>query len=87
MKRFHIHLGVKNLNESVEFYSKFFGQGPSKIKEDYAKWMLEDPRINFAISTRAEVVGLDHLGIQVDQAQELVELTEQLKRFKNRINL
>lgn len=70
MKRMHIHVGVDKLEQSVEFYSALFGSPPTKIKDDYAKWMLDDPRINFAISTRADV-GIDHLGIQVDQAQEL----------------
>lgn len=80
MKRFHIHIGVKDLNESVQFYSTLFGQAPSKIKDDYAKWMLEDPRINFAISTRANKEGVDHLGLQVDQEHELAELTTRLKK-------
>ena len=66
MKRFHIHVGVKNLEKSVQFYSTLFGQKPAKLKDDYAKWMLEDPRINFAISTRAGENGVDHLGLQVD---------------------
>lgn len=80
MKRFHIHVGVKDLNHSVEFYSTLFGQKPSKLKDDYAKWMLEDPRINFAISTRSSEEGLDHLGFQVDENSELIELTERLKK-------
>jgi catechol-2,3-dioxygenase len=79
MKRFHIHVGVKNLNESIQFYSTVFGQKPSKVKEDYAKWMLEDPRINFAISTRANVVGVDHLGMQVDNEVELSEITARMQ--------
>lgn len=79
MKRFHIHVGVKDLNHSIEFYSTLFGQKPAKVKEDYAKWMLEDPRINFAISTRSDE-GIDHLGIQVDENCELTELTERLKK-------
>lgn len=79
MKRFHIHVGVKDLEKSVQFYSTLFGQKPTKLKEDYAKWMLEDPRINFAISTRAGVKGVDHLGIQVDEDSELAEITERLK--------
>ena len=79
MKRFHLHVSVKNLNESIQFYSTLFGQAPAKIKEDYAKWMLEDPRINFAISTKNDKVGIDHLGIQVDEEQELRELTSRLK--------
>lgn len=80
MKRFHIHVGVKDLNNSIQFYSTLFGQEPSKVKDDYAKWMLEDPRINFAISTRSNEEGIDHLGFQVDQNDELVELTERLKK-------
>ncbi len=79
MKRFHIHVGVKDLNHSVQFYSTLFGQKPTKLKDDYAKWMLEDPRINFAISTRSNEEGVDHLGFQVDEASELTELTERLK--------
>lgn len=79
MKRFHIHVGVKDLNESVQFYSTLFGQKPTKIKDDYAKWMLEDPRINFAISTHTNEVGVDHMGLQVDEEHELADLTERLK--------
>lgn len=79
MKRFHIHVGVKNINESVQFYSTLFGQKPTKLKEDYAKWMLEDPRLNFAISTRSNETGVDHLGIQVENEGELAEITERLK--------
>jgi catechol-2,3-dioxygenase len=80
MKRFHIHIGVKGLGKSVQFYSTLFGQKPAKLKEDYAKWMPDDPRINFAISTRVGEVGVDHLGIQVDQDSELAELTDRLKK-------
>jgi catechol 2,3-dioxygenase-like lactoylglutathione lyase family enzyme len=80
MKRFHIHVGVKDINESVQFYSTLFGQKPAKLKEDYAKWMLDDPRINFAISTRSSTKGVDHLGIQVEEAGELAEITERLKK-------
>jgi catechol-2,3-dioxygenase len=80
MKRFHIHVGVKDLNQSIQFYSSLFGQKPTKVKDDYAKWMLEDPRLNFAISTRANSYGVDHLGIQVDESSELHELTERLKK-------
>jgi catechol-2,3-dioxygenase len=79
MKRFHVHVGVKDLNESVQFYSTLFGQRPTKLKDDYAKWMIEDPRINFAISTRSNEIGVDHLGFQVDETNELTELTERLK--------
>lgn len=79
MKRFHIHVAVKNLAESVQFYSTLFGQKPSKLKDDYAKWMLDDPRVNFAISTRSNSTGVDHLGIQVEEGPELEEITRRLK--------
>jgi catechol-2,3-dioxygenase len=80
MKRFHLHVGVKDLQKSVQFYSTLFGQKPTKLKDDYAKWMLEDPRINFAISTLAREQGVDHLGIQVDEESELTEITQRLKQ-------
>jgi len=79
MKRFHIHIGVDKLDESIRFYSALFGAEPVKTKPDYAKWMLEDPRVNFAISTRANKQGMDHLGIQVEEEHELTELRERLK--------
>ncbi len=79
MKRFHIHVGVQNLPQSVQFYSTLFGQKPTKLKDDYAKWMLDDPRVNFAISTRSNVQGVDHLGIQVEEGSELTEITTRLK--------
>lgn len=80
MKRFHIHVGVKDLSKSVQFYSTLFGQKPVKLKDDYAKWMLEDPKLNFAISTRPNEEGVDHLGIQVENDNELSEITERLKK-------
>lgn len=73
MKRFHLHMGVEDLDESIRFYTALFGAPPVKTKSDYAKWMLEDPRINFAISTRAKK-GVDHLGIQAESEAELAEL-------------
>lgn len=79
MKRFHIHIGVENLGPSIRFYSAVFGAPPVKIKPDYAKWMLEDPRMNFAISTRAAKTGVDHLGVQVDADDELAEIRERVK--------
>jgi catechol-2,3-dioxygenase len=79
MKRFHIHVGVKDLNHSIQFYSTLFGQKPSKVKDDYAKWMLEDPRVNFAISTRTKE-GVDHLGMQVDESSELIAIAGRLKK-------
>jgi catechol 2,3-dioxygenase-like lactoylglutathione lyase family enzyme len=79
MKRFHIHIGVEKLEESIRFYSALFGAQPVKRKADYAKWLLDDPRVNFAISTRAKNHGIDHLGIQVDEEKELAELRERFK--------
>jgi hypothetical protein len=74
MKRFHVHVHVEDLNQSIGFYSKMFAAEPARREADYAKWMLDDPRINFAISTRGGEPGVDHLGIQTDSAEELVEL-------------
>ena len=79
MKRFHIHIGVEKLDESIRFYSALFGAEPVKRKTDYAKWLLEDPRVNFAISTRAKKNGMDHVGIQVDEEEELKDLRQRLK--------
>ena len=78
MKRFHVHVAVDNLEANVRFYSTVFGVQPTVQKPDYAKWMLEDPRINFAISQRTAKPGLDHLGFQVDSDEELVELRKQV---------
>jgi len=78
MKRFHVHIAVDDLDANVRFYSTVFGTSPSVLKPDYAKWMLKDPRINFAISKRGLKPGLDHLGIQVDSAAELAGLREQV---------
>lgn len=78
MKRLHVHLTVPNLEKGIHFYSQMFGEDPTKHKQDYAKWQLDDPRINFAISTRSEKVGLDHLGLQVDDEDELMELNSRL---------
>ena len=74
MKRFHVHLHVQDLQASIAFYSRLFSAPPTRVETDYAKWMLEDPRVNFAVSTRGSKPGLDHLGFQVDTAQELVEM-------------
>ena len=79
MKRMHIHMGAADLERSVRFYSQLFGSAPTVLKDDYAKWMLEDPRVNFAISDRARVAGVDHLGIQVENSEELAELAGRLK--------
>lgn len=74
MKRLHIHVSVKDLSESIRFYSGLFAAAPSVRKDDYAKWMVEDPRVNFAISTRGGDFGVDHLGIQAEDAEELAEI-------------
>lgn len=74
MKRFHVHVHVEDLPQSVAFYSKLFAAEPTRLENDYAKWMLDDPRINFAISTRGAKPGVDHLGFQADDAGELAEL-------------
>lgn len=77
MKRFHVHIAVSDLRQSIDFYSKLFGQAPSKQQMDYAKWMLEDPRVNFAISSRGHAVGVNHFGMQVDTQEELQALKVQ----------
>ncbi|TVO68538.1 glyoxalase/bleomycin resistance/dioxygenase family protein [Denitromonas ohlonensis] len=74
MKRFHVHIAVDNLAANIDFYSKLFGQRPSKHKADYAKWMLDDPRINFAISSRGAASGVDHFGMQAEHPEELSAL-------------
>jgi catechol 2,3-dioxygenase-like lactoylglutathione lyase family enzyme len=71
MKRFHVHLGVPDLPASIRFYSDLFGMAPTVQKPDYAKWMLDDPRVNFAISHRSRAAGFNHLGLQAESADEL----------------
>jgi catechol 2,3-dioxygenase-like lactoylglutathione lyase family enzyme len=78
MKRMHVHVGVENLERSIGFYSALFAAQPAVVKSDYAKWMLDDPRVNFAISTRGKQPGLDHLGIQVESQAELHEVYARL---------
>ena len=78
MKRFHVHVAVEDLTQSIGFYSALFAAEPSIVKSDYAKWMLDDPRVNFAISTRSRRPGLDHLGIQADSGAELQEIYARL---------
>jgi hypothetical protein len=81
MKRMHVHMAVENLGQSIRFYSTMFAAEPTVVKPDYAKWMLEDPRVNFAISTHNGVApGLDHLGIQVEDQVELQEVYGRLQR-------
>jgi catechol 2,3-dioxygenase-like lactoylglutathione lyase family enzyme len=78
MKRFHVHVSVDDLDANIRFYSTVFGTPPSVLKSDYAKWMLDDPRVNFALSKRGARAGLDHLGVQVDSDEELARLREQV---------
>ncbi len=80
MKRLHVHVGVNDLDHSIKFYSALFAAEPTVTKTDYAKWMLEDPRVNFAISARQDAGGVRHLGIQVESADELQEVYARLKR-------
>jgi hypothetical protein len=79
MKRMHVHVAVHDLDHSIGFYSALFAARPSVVKSDYAKWMLDDPRVNFAISTRGRRPGLDHLGIQVEDQDELHEVYGRLR--------
>jgi catechol 2,3-dioxygenase-like lactoylglutathione lyase family enzyme len=79
MKRMHLHVAVPDLAQSIRFYATLFGAPPSVVKDDYAKWMLDDPRVNFAISQRGAAAGVDHVGVQVDSPAELAELSGRLK--------
>ena len=78
MKRFHVHVSVDDLDANVQFYSTVFGAPPTLLKSDYAKWMMDDPRVNFAISKRGLKPGVDHLGLQVESDTELTALREQV---------
>jgi hypothetical protein len=80
MKRMHVHVAVENIANAMGFYSALFATHPSVVKPDYAKWMLDDPRVNFAISTRGKRPGLDHLGIQVETKGELSDVYARLGR-------
>jgi catechol 2,3-dioxygenase-like lactoylglutathione lyase family enzyme len=79
MKRLHVHVAVQDLPQSIGFYSALFAAQPAIVKTDYAKWMLDDPRVNFAISTRGRQPGLDHLGIQVEDTGELQQVYARLR--------
>lgn len=79
MKRMHLHVSVDDLDKSIAFYSTLFGAEPAVTKPDYAKWMLDDPRVNFAISSRGVAPGIDHIGIQVEERSELASLAQRLK--------
>ena len=78
MKRLHVHVAVHDIEQSIRFYSTLFAAPPSVTKDDYAKWMLDDPRVNFAISKRGAKIGVDHLGIQAENAEELEAIGSQL---------
>ena len=80
MKRMHVHVAVNDLQQSISFYSALFAMQPIVVKADYAKWMLDDPRVNFAISTRGKQPGLDHLGIQVESKGELNDVYARLRQ-------
>lgn len=79
MKRIHLHISVPNVEQAIAFYSTMFDAPPSVVKQDYAKWMLEDPCVNLAISSRSRAAGIDHVGVQVDSAAELAVLAARLK--------
>lgn len=81
MKRFHVHAAVVDIEQSIEFYSKLFAGEPTVRKPDYAKWMLDDPRVNFAISKRGQGAGINHLGIQIETAAELDEVSARLNQL------
>jgi len=85
MKRLHVHVSVENIPDAIGFYSALFAAQPSVTKPDYAKWMLDDPRVNFAISMRGRAVGLDHLGIQVEDSSELREVYARLGKAEGSV--
>lgn len=85
MKRFHVHLRVKNLEESINFYNALFGTSATTVKADYAKWMLKDPQVNFAISTGHSETGIEHLGLQVSSSEELQSVYSNMELAKGKI--
>lgn len=85
MKRLHVHVAVDDLAASIRFYSTLFAAEPAVVKPDYAKWMLDDPRVNFAISARGAAVGVNHLGIQVESAGELAEMNARLEKIEGEV--
>lgn len=85
MKRLHVHVRVKNLEETIEFYRALFGTAPAVLKPDYAKWMLEDPKLNFAVSTGHDETGIEHLGIQVESTGELQQVYANMQQAKSKI--
>jgi predicted enzyme related to lactoylglutathione lyase len=85
MKRFHVHVAVQDLEKSVRFYSTLFATKPTVLKPDYAKWMLDDPRVNFAISQRGGAAGIEHLGIQAEDEDELADVFARLSRAEGQV--
>ncbi len=85
MKRLHVHVAVDDLAASIRFYSAMFAAAPTVTKDDYAKWMIDDPRVNFAISARGATPGLNHLGVQVESADELAEMSERLHKLDTEV--
>ncbi|MEQ6124839.1 ArsI/CadI family heavy metal resistance metalloenzyme [Pseudotenacibaculum sp. MALMAid0570] len=85
MKRFHVHIRVKNLDESIQFYNTLFNTTASKVKSDYAKWMLEDPKVNFSISTGDGPKEIRHLGLQVETEKELEEVYEHMQKAEGQM--
>ncbi|MDE2070970.1 MAG: VOC family protein [Gammaproteobacteria bacterium] len=83
MNRLHVHVAVRDLAESVRYYTALFGAAPTLQKNDYAKWLLEDPRVNFAISARGRAPGVNHLGIQVEAPEQLAAITTRLSQAEN----
>ena len=84
MKRFHVNVSVADLGRSIDFYTTLFGREPSLVKQDYAKWMLDDPRVNFAISESQRIQGINHVGLQVDSTEELGEIQSRLRDAQQR---
>jgi catechol 2,3-dioxygenase-like lactoylglutathione lyase family enzyme len=82
MKRLHVHVSVSDLDESVRFYSALFAAPPTVRKDDYARWMLDDPRVNFAISRRDKMTGIRHLGIQVEDRAELADVFQRIEHTR-----
>jgi catechol 2,3-dioxygenase-like lactoylglutathione lyase family enzyme len=82
MKRFHVNVSVGDLDRSIEFYRTLFGEEPALVKEDYAKWMLDDPRVNFAVSLSKSAHGVNHVGLQADTAEELAEIQARLREAR-----
>ena len=85
MKRLHVHVAVDDLAASIRFYSTLFAAEPSVTKDDYAKWMLDDPRVNFAISRRGNEAGIRHLGVQVEDRAELADMYARLQRAETAV--